>query len=145
MSDQPCRACGRRTFLLDSACAMIGVIALWRIGPSARYPIPTADGATVDRDNQVILVRWQNAAYAFALSCPHQNTALRWEAENGQFQCPKHHSIYQPDGTFVKGRATRNMDRLAIRRDGEALVVDVDAMFSSADDLAGWAAAMIHL
>ncbi len=110
-----------------------------------RYAIPATDGAVIDRDNQVILVRWMNAIYAFALSCPHQNTALRWDDADGRFQCPKHHSKYQPDGTFISGRATRNMDRLTITRDGDAVVVDVDALHKSTDDPTGWAAAVVHV
>ena len=82
-------------------------------GSDLTYPIPAADGATIDHDNQVILVRFQGKAYAFNLSCPHQNTALRWHPEDGQFQCPKHHSRYTPDGVFISGRATRSMDRFA--------------------------------
>jgi Rieske Fe-S protein len=109
------------------------------------YPIPAADGVQIDRDNQVILVRWQGAIYAFNLSCPHQNTALRWNAGDSQFQCPKHHSKYQPDGTFVSGRATRGMDRFTITRSGDNVVVDVDAMHKEDKDPAGWAAAMLKV
>jgi Rieske Fe-S protein len=99
----------------------------------------------IDRDNQVILVRWQNTVYAFNLSCPHQNTALRWDEADARFQCPKHHSKYQPDGTFISGRATRNMDRLSVRRDADTIVVDVDAMYKSNEDQAAWAAAIVRL
>jgi Rieske Fe-S protein len=78
----------------------------------------------IDKANQVILVRWQNAVYAFALSCPHQNQALRWDAKETRFQCPKHKSKYQPDGTFISGRATRAMDRYAVRHEGDTIVVE---------------------
>jgi Rieske Fe-S protein len=110
-----------------------------------RYPIPTADGATIDTDQQVILVRFKGVVYAFALSCPHQNTALKWLAEEGRFQCPKHKSKYQPDGTFISGRATRNMDRLPLRRDGASVVVDVDHVFESDKDPKEWAGALVRL
>jgi Rieske Fe-S protein len=110
-----------------------------------RYPIPTADGAQIDKDNQVILVRWQNTAYAFNLSCPHQNTALRWDDADHRFQCPKHHSKYRPDGEFIEGRATRGMDRLAIQRQGNDLVVDVDKMFKEDEEKAAWNAACVVL
>ena len=33
-------------------------------------------------------------------------------------------SKYEPNGTFMNGRATRNMDRLAVRVDAGSLVVD---------------------
>ncbi|HTL06440.1 MAG TPA: Rieske 2Fe-2S domain-containing protein [Gemmatimonadales bacterium] len=113
--------------------------------PDVSYPIPAEDCATIDKQNQVILVRYRGSAYAFALSCPHQNTALRWSAEDRVFQCPKHKSRYQPDGTFITGRATRNMDRLPIKSDGKQLFVDVARVFESDKDPAGWAAAVVKL
>jgi len=109
------------------------------------YPIPGTDGATIDKQNQTILVRFQGMAYAFALSCPHQNTALHWRDEVQRFQCPKHKSQYQPDGTFITGRATRNMDRMPIRSDGKQLLVDVEHVYQSDKDPSGWAAAHVKL
>ena len=109
------------------------------------YPIPPADGVQIDRAQEVILVRWQSAVYAFNLSCPHQHTALRWNQGDGQFQCPKHHSKYRPDGTFVSGRATRGMDRFSVSRSGDEIVVDLDAMHKEDKDAVGWAAAVVHL
>ena len=110
-----------------------------------RYPVPAADGVTIDADAQVILVRSQQSVYAFALACPHQNTALRWRADDQRFQCPKHESKYKPDGTFISGRATRNMDRLPIKRAGDAVIVDVDVAYKSDAQPAEWAAAKVAL
>jgi Rieske Fe-S protein len=110
------------------------------------YPIPAADGADIDRDNEVILVRYKEEVFAFNLSCPHQNTALRWNETDMRFQCPKHHSQYQPDGEFITGRATRNMDRLAIRRDTPTTIaVDPDTLYRSDEDAALWKAAVVKL
>ena len=108
-----------------------------------RYPFPAADGVTIDRKQQVIVVRHQGHVYAFNLSCPHENTALKWLPKDGRFQCPKHESKYQPNGTFMSGRATRNMDRLSIRRDGNDLVVDLSHIIKSDTDASGWNAATI--
>ena len=108
-----------------------------------RYPIPAADGVSIDRDNAVIVARWAKKVYAFSLSCPHQNTALRWDADYRQFQCPKHKSRYEPDGVFIEGRSTRDMDRLAVRRDGAELVVDVDKLYQQDLNTAEWTAAFI--
>jgi nitrite reductase/ring-hydroxylating ferredoxin subunit len=119
--------------------------AIWSTGEEHAYPIPAADGATIDKDNQVILVRFEQKAYAFNLSCPHQNTALKWLRDEGRFQCPKHKSRYQPDGVFISGRATRNMDRLAVRREGDTIVVDVDKLYRSDQNAADWAAAVVAL
>lgn len=160
-TDGACTACtGRREFLREAA----GLAAALLVGLGARpaqaqrmtmaagrptavrdgelaYPLPAADGATIDRDREVIVVRWRSRAYAFALSCPHQRTMLRWREADGRFQCPKHHSRYQPDGTFVSGRATRGMDRYPVRvRDGEVLV-DVARPLRQDHDRAAWDAA----
>jgi nitrite reductase/ring-hydroxylating ferredoxin subunit len=108
-----------------------------------KYPFPAADGVTIDRKQQVIIVRTQGHVYAFNLSCPHENTALKWLPKDMRFQCPKHESRYQPNGTFMSGRATRNMDRLTIRRDGDALFADLSHIIKSDTDPAGWAAATI--
>jgi Rieske Fe-S protein len=115
-------------------------------GPAATtYPVPAADGVTIDREAQVIVVRFQQHAYAFNLACPHENTALRWKDREGLFQCPRHESRYKPDGTFISGRATRNMDRLPIRRDGDRLVVDLDRLLRSDQQPQDWASASAAL
>ncbi|HTS87646.1 MAG TPA: Rieske 2Fe-2S domain-containing protein [Gemmatimonadales bacterium] len=118
---------------------------LIRAGDQITYPIPSADGAVIDKENEVILVRWKGMAYAFNLSCPHQNTALRWYQDDSRFQCPKHKSKYQPDGTFISGRATRNMDRFGIRKAGNNLIVDVAAYYKSDKQAAQWGAAKVAL
>ena len=110
-----------------------------------RYAIPAGDGVAIDRDNSIIVARAGNRVFAFSLSCPHQNTALRWSAEDREFQCPKHKSHYRADGGFIEGRATRDMDRMAIRRDGAVIVVDVDLLYQADEHPAEWAAAVVVL
>jgi nitrite reductase/ring-hydroxylating ferredoxin subunit len=116
-------------------------------GQTRSYAIPAADGAQIDKQNDVILVRWQDVLYAFSLACPHQNTALKWDERDHAFQCPKHHSKFQPDGAYVadSGRATRGMDRFAISRDTLAVTVDLDKVYEQDADGAAWAAAMLPL
>jgi nitrite reductase/ring-hydroxylating ferredoxin subunit len=116
-------------------------------GNTRTYTVPITDGAMVDKGNEVIVVRWQDAIYAFALSCPHQNTALKWDERDHGFQCPKHHSKFQADGSYIEGsgRATRNMDRFAIARDGAGVSVDLDRLYQEDTDNAQWAAAFVKL
>ena len=163
-----CGACGqtsRRRFLgqlsgaaaaavaSDLACLDAGALPVFELtgaggqgSPDERsYPLPGSDGVTIDREAQVILVRYQNRVYAFALACPHQNTALRWNGEQSIFQCPKHKSKYRPDGSFISGRATRGMDRHAIRRAGNAVTVDLQAVFEQDEDGAAWTGAVVKL
>jgi Rieske Fe-S protein len=162
-----CGGCGlpedRRTFLREAGLAAAGILValgaplgvarampLELVGapaPAGRarvtYPIPAADGVQLDRGNELFLVRWQKVVYAFELSCPHQNTALRWNDGDKRFQCPKHKSQYGPDGVYIEGRATRSMDRLGIKREGRAVVVDVDLLFKEDENPAEWKAAMV--
>ncbi len=152
----------RRQFLQQATCA-VGALAAFGLPAEAmalpigeisgtqapgsdavqKYPIPASDGVKIDRKNEVILVRYQGRVYAFGLWCPHQNTALNWVAGDDEFQCPKHHSKYKPTGQFISGRATRNMDRYGISKDGDAVVVDLDMIYQSDKDAAKWQAASI--
>ncbi len=162
--DTPCASCGgpssRRDFLREAAslvaCAAAApgdglrfpirlTAALRLLDGEAVYPIPPQDGATIDRDREVILVRYQDRIYAFGLSCPHQSTPLRWQEERQQFQCPKHKSTFQLDGAFVAGRATRSMDRYPLRRDGDTVVVDLSALLQEDRDRERWVDAVVQL
>lgn len=164
-----CRSCidiDRRGFLRDAGIAVASVLAALGANPNVAaaqplafvsamggsredksYPIPAADGTQLDKPNEVILTRWQNKVYAFSLACPHQNTALRWSEKEHRFECPKHHSKFHPDGIYVpdSGRATRPMDRLAIRKDGNNVVVNLDKLYQENEDEAGWKAAFVSV
>ncbi len=156
----------RRQFLRDSFLSVAGALvavgvsrrsalampleftdALSRRGGTVSYAVPSVDGAQVDKSNDVILVRWQQTVYAFSLSCPHQNTALKWDDRDKGFQCPKHHSRFRANGEYIpdSGRATRNMDRYAISRDASGIHVDVNTVFEQDTDGARWAAAVVKL
>ena len=152
----------RREFLRDlvtGAVVAAGAIGLgpraasalpisFRAGRGARddktYALPATDGVVIDKGESVIIARFESRVYAFSLACPHQNTALRWEAKAGRFQCPKHKSRYKPDGAFIDGRATRGLDRFAVRRDGDTLFVNLDALYEE-DRNAEWKSAFVQL
>ena len=127
----------------DASALPVGVTEGTSSGGERQYPIPAADGVNIDRDGQVIITRFNGHIYAFALSCPHQNNAVKWVQKEHRFQCTKHDSQYQPDGVHTSGRATRNMDRYAIRRDGDHIAVNMHVWFQSDKDAAGWSAASI--
>lgn len=167
MTDQ-CNTCPiasttRRAFVRDAMIGVAGALATLGISSSAAalpvrmiealsrkdekitYAIPAADGVRIDKDNEVVLVRWEGAVYAFNLSCPHQRTALRWNAAAKEFQCPKHKSKYTPSGSFISGRATRGMDRFAITRQGGNVIVDADEVFEEDENEAEWNAAFVKV
>ncbi len=160
-----CDACpGRREFLREIAAIAAGVAGALQISPvraaalsvdlasglsaggeEVTYAIPGQDGVTIDKAREVILVRYDQSAYAFALSCPHQKTPLRWQEAELRFQCPKHKSTFGPDGAFVDGRATRNMDRYGIRRDGDNVVVDLGKLYREDQNRSEWLSAVVRL
>jgi Rieske Fe-S protein len=109
------------------------------------YPLPAKDGTQIDKDNDAMITRWQGKVFVYGLACPHQNTALRWYDKEAQFECPKHHSRFTPDGIYVKdsGRATRGLDRYAVRKDGNNVVVNLDKLYQEDEDEASWKTAFI--
>ncbi len=152
----------RRGFLRDVAAGVLAAVGAISLGPRGvgaltvsfgggmgshedkAYDIPAVNGVVIDKAESIMVARFDNRAYAFSLACPHQNTALRWDAKAVRFQCPKHKSRYKPDGVFIDGRATRGLDRFAVRRDGEKLMVNLDALYEE-DRNAEWKAAFVQL
>ena len=127
---------------------MVGFVmyrAARRADGTAKYPVPAADGATIDTDNEVILVRTGGKVMAFALSCPHQRAMLKIKGGDTAFLCPKHKSEYKIDGEYIRGRATRSMDRRAISKDGSDVVVDLESVIKSDEEAAAWSAASVSV
>lgn len=163
-----CGACplivDRRRFLRSAALAVVASLAVAGGRPAAAltqnlrtvsprrtfgatrsYPIPAADGVSIDAANEVILARWQGRVCAFSLRCPHRGTRLQWHADEGRVYCPKHKVRFRPDGAHDSGRSTRPLDRHALSRRGDAVVVDLDALYRADEDPAAWAAAVVAL
>jgi nitrite reductase/ring-hydroxylating ferredoxin subunit len=163
-----CEGCAggtsRRAFLRDVAGLAAGALAalglspeharalpvgwatpLHAAGSELTLAIPEGDRVDIYRDNAVILARHAGAVYAFSLACPHQRAALRWREEDGRFQCSKHRSRYRPDGVYISGRATRSMDRFALRREGNNVVVNLSLLLREDRDRGAWAGAVVRL
>ncbi|MFM8603546.1 MAG: ubiquinol-cytochrome c reductase iron-sulfur subunit [Gemmatimonadota bacterium] len=146
----------RRTFLKDGLMAVAALTAVagasvpleamtrtYAIGAAGAglatlsYPIPTADGATIDRANKVILIRYQGMVYALSRECPHKGTMVDWQPEQNRLYCPKHKSTFTANGTKIQGKSPRSMDRYAIRLEGGKLVVDTATVIEG--DGTNWA------
>jgi nitrite reductase/ring-hydroxylating ferredoxin subunit len=147
----------RRAFLIGSARCAVAACAL-SFGPDLaglpifevdghaegaerRYPVPPGDSVNIDRGASLILVRKGALVYAFSLACPHEQAAVKWVENAKQFQCTKHDSHYDPVGVHTSGRATRNLDRFPVRRDGKDVVVDVSKVWRSDLNPSEWNAA----
>lgn len=153
---------GRRTFLRDGLMAVAALSAIaggaaplhalareYATGLAASgtvtYDLPAADGATIDRANRVILVRYQGMVHAFSLECPHKGTMVQWQPDQARFYCPKHKSTFKPEGTRIQGKAPRSLDRHPVRLDGGKVVVDTAVEIDAAKDAAGWSAAGVKV
>jgi nitrite reductase/ring-hydroxylating ferredoxin subunit len=158
----PCNERSRRAFLQQGACALITGSALGlsldaetllvtfvtaeeTVVAERHYPLPPADGVSIDRSAQVILVRSGGSVYAMALACPHQNAAVKWVEKDHRFQCTKHDSRYTPDGAYTSGRATRNLDRFPVRLEGDTVIVATDRVYRSDRDQGAWTAAQARI
>jgi nitrite reductase/ring-hydroxylating ferredoxin subunit len=149
----------RRTFLRLGGCVALAALGLpgslaglpvmetsGSGGPSEkRYPVPAGDSVNIDRQTQVILVRFQNNVYAFSLACPHEHASIKWLQKDHRFQCSKHDSKYQPTGTYTSGRATRNLDRFVVRKEDTNIVVDLQHWFESDKNPSGWGSAFVSV
>lgn len=157
--DDNCSGNADRRSFLRAGCVVIGLATLGLplqasglpigeisgSGPAneKRYPLPPADSVNIDRQAQVILVRFQNNIYAFSLACPHEHAAIKWLPKDHRFQCSKHDSKYQPNGTYTSGRATRNLDRFAVRKEDAVIVVDLQHWFESDKNASSWNSAFV--
>jgi Rieske Fe-S protein len=111
----------------------------------ATYPLPPADGATIDSARKVILVRLQGRVFALKVACPHMGGEIEWRSSDARFKCKRHGSEFQPDGALITGRAKRNMDRLPIRLNGSSVVVGLRASIRADKDKPAWDAAVVIL
>ena len=153
---------GRRGFLRDGLMAVAALTAIaggaaplqamardYATGLAAlgtvTFAVPAADGATIDRANKLILVRYRGMVHAFSLECPHRGTMVQWEAANNRFYCPKHKSTFQPEGTRIQGKSPRSLDRYPVRLEGGKVVVDTTTAIDIERDAAGWAAAGVKV
>lgn len=140
-----CNSCpliDRRSFLL-ATLALPAITGTLVTAEEKSYALPATDGVHIDKQADVIISRTQGKVFAFNLACPHQNTAIRWDGGKARFQCPKHKSIYTPEGVFVEGRATRGLDRFAVRKDGNSIVVNLDSLFEQDKDTDKWTKAFV--
>jgi Rieske Fe-S protein len=161
-----CELIARRDFLRDagrlaasvlvalgatpSRAAAAGIELVTPVGENREeksYAIPAQDGTQIDKDNGTMITRWQGKVCVFSLACPHQNTALHWHDKDTQFECPKHHSRFDAEGNYIKdsGRATRGLDRFAVRKDGNNVVANLDKLYQEDEDEAAWKAAFVTI
>jgi hypothetical protein len=59
--------------------------------------------------------------------------------------CPKHKARFRPDGAHDSGRASRDLDRYALNRQGSSIVVNLDTLHRADQEPEAWRSAVIVL
>ena len=61
---------------------------------------------------------------AYSPTCPHLGCAFQWNADEKQFRCPCHNSVFALSGEVVSGPAPRSLDQLPEKvENGQLFVV----------------------
>ncbi len=55
--------------------------------------------------------------------CPHKGCEVDWKAQNSQFVCPCHGAKFKPEGTVVKGPATKSLTSFKAKIEGNSVLV----------------------
>lgn len=50
---------------------------------------------------------------------------------------------YQPDGIFLSGRSTRNMERFSVRLEGQKIIVDLNKLYRLDEQKTEWQSAFV--
>lgn len=70
-----------------------------------------------------IVKRSDGAIVAFSPNCPHLGCGYRWFAQDRQFKCPCHASVFDIDGRVLGGPAPRSLDTLDVKQEGGRVLV----------------------
>lgn len=163
MSDCLSHDSSRRSFLRDGLLAVAALTAvaggaaplhaltrryatgLLDADGAITYDVPAADGATIDKSNRLILVRYKGMVHAFSLECPHKGTMVEWQPDKSRFYCPKHKSTFQPEGTRIQGKSPRSLDRFAVKVEGGKVIVDTNVVIDQEQNPTGWTSAGVKV
>jgi len=126
----------RREFLRNAVLGGVGVVTVVGGVAAAQFGLPNKTGAfgkevIVPREvvpapgdppykylpGKFWLINNEDGALALYWKCPHLGCTVPWAADEGQFHCPCHQSVYDRHGAFVSGPAPRSMDLMALRVD----------------------------
>jgi cytochrome b6-f complex iron-sulfur subunit len=67
--------------------------------------------------------------YALSTICTHLGCNPNWLEGDRKFKCPCHGSGFQISGINFEGPAPRPLERFAIKRDGDQIIVDKSRKF----------------
>ena len=110
-------------------------------GDERRYPIPAADSVNVGSCRAVDRRAVAGPRFVFALSCPHQNNAVKWLRRI--IGSSARSTTRSTTGRRVHGRPFDPQPRHVIRHENDSVVVDLHRSNQFDKDPAAWAAATL--
>lgn len=120
----------RRRFL-GALILALAAVPLWRyltprttaVKPVLRIVRDTipVDGALIFRESRVAVMRISDEIYALNLTCTHLGCTVSVTPTG--MVCPCHGSTFNRAGEVLSGPASRRLDRLMVKVEGEEVVV----------------------
>jgi len=73
--------------------------------------VANGEGALITVDGAKVAVYRDDAGQVIMLSpkCPHAGCDVEWNAAEKRWGCPCHASLFEPDGTLIKGPASQGL------------------------------------
>lgn len=111
--------------------SVLGMLRLPRAAvipaPSKRFKVALPEGlkageAFLPAGRNVAIFRDGDGAYAISRVCTHLGCIVK--ATPSGFSCPCHGSEFASDGSVVRGPAPKALPWLAVRKEGDAYVID---------------------
>lgn len=121
----------RRNFIATLIALPIAMLGLWRyLNPKrpdnpALLRLPAADlpagGMLVFRNERIAVMQENNEVIAMKLVCTHLGCTVTVTPQG--MICPCHGSRFDRMGNVQNGPAERPLERLAVKQDGDMLVI----------------------
>ncbi len=77
----------------------------------------------VEKGTAWVVKRSGNEVIAYSPNCTHLGCVYHWDAQNKDFLCPCHTSIFSIDGKVISGPAPRPLDRFDTKTEGTRLLI----------------------
>ncbi len=94
------------------------------------YTRTRVDGwkTTKEKTTAWVVKNGPQSAVAFSPQCPHLGCIYHWEADQKDFKCPCHASVFGLDGKVLDGPAPRPLDRYISRVEGGKLLIGLQVI-----------------
>ena len=132
----PQRLVSRRAFLRNAVLGSVGVVTALSAGSFVAFfwnnktgafggeiPVPldlvppVGEAPYRNQGGKFYIINNEDAALAIYWKCVHLGCTVPWVEGQGQFICPCHGSVYDPNGVRIAGPAPRPLDFMGVTVD----------------------------